>query len=136
MMGKPIAIGTISVFITWTVLDFIFHGVVLREAYDSTAQLWRPMEEAKMGLNSFTVLVSALMFSSIYSCFINNKSLKTGAVFGLLFGVATGISMGYGMYAFMPIPYFMAIIWCTSATLNGLLGGLLLGFLIKDTHSE
>lgn len=72
---KKIIISTIVLFIVWTGIDFFFHGYLLEEAYLATAELWRPMEEAKMALNSFVVLVTAAVFSIIYVILIERRSM-------------------------------------------------------------
>jgi hypothetical protein len=55
-----------------------------------------------------------------------------GLTYGLLYGIAVGVGMGYGSYSMMPIPYSMALTWFLGTVLNGILGGLLLGAIIKN----
>ncbi|MDW3094286.1 MAG: hypothetical protein R8G33_01300 [Gammaproteobacteria bacterium] len=72
------------------------------------AHLWRSEEKIKMILNSVVVLIAAVIFTCIYVFLINRKSISTALVYGLLYGISAGITMGYGFYAFSPIPYTMA----------------------------
>jgi len=44
MLRKSI-IATVIIFILWSIVDFLLHGLILRSAYADTSQLWRPMEE-------------------------------------------------------------------------------------------
>ena len=44
-MVKKIIIAIIAVFILWSILDFVIHGVLLSEAYKATVELWRPMKK-------------------------------------------------------------------------------------------
>jgi hypothetical protein len=119
-------------FILWSVLDFIIHGLILKSAYASTASLWRPMAEMKMGLMYVTVLITALAFSANYAYLVAKKSLMVGLTYGLLHGIAVGVGMGYGTYSMMPIPYCMALTWFLGTVIEGVLGGLLLGAIIKN----
>ena len=49
-MAKKLLIGTVAVFITWEILDFVIHNLILMDSYAATAHLWRPEGEMKMGL--------------------------------------------------------------------------------------
>jgi hypothetical protein len=129
---KKTVIAIIAVFILWSVLDFVIHGVFLGEAYKATAELWRPMEEMKMGLMRIVVLISSIMFVLIYALFFSEKNIKTALKYGLLFGIGAGVSMGYGSYAVMPIPYNMAFTWFWGTLIEVTLGGLVVGIIIRD----
>ncbi len=131
-MVKKSVLAIIAVFIVWSILDFVIHGVLLSEAYKATAELWRPMEEMKMGLMRIVVLISTVMFVLIYTLFINEKNMKTALKYGILFGISLGIGMGYGTYAVMPIPYSMAFTWFWGALIEASIGGLLLGLIVRD----
>jgi len=128
---KKIFLTAIVVFILWAVLDFIVHGLILKSAYTSTASLWRPMAEMKMGLMYVTVFIAALAFSAIYGYLVAKKSPMAGLTYGLLYGIAVGVGIGYGSYSMMPIPYSMALTWFLSTVIKAILGGLLLASIIK-----
>lgn len=128
---KRTALAILAVFITWSVLDFVIHGLILGSAYAAMPQLWRPMADMKMGLMYFTVLVIAASFVYIYARFIAEKHIKTAMLYGLIFGIASGIGMGYGTYAVMPIPYSMAFVWFIGSVVEFTIGGLLAGLIVK-----
>ncbi len=128
---KRTILSIVAVFITWSVLDFVIHGLILNDVYQATAELWRPMDEMKMGLLRVAVLVSSIVFVSIYVRFFAEKGMGPAVQYGILFGLGAGISMGYGSYAVMPIPYDMALIWFLGTVVETTLGGLLLGLMIK-----
>ena len=131
-MFKKVLINALLIFIAWTIIDFLVHGLYLKEAYEQTASLWRPMEEAKMGLNAVVVLVVSLIFTLIYVLLIDRKSMSNALIFGLLLGISAGMSMGYGFYSFSPVPYHMAATWFVTSVVEGLVGGLILGLLAKN----
>ena len=130
-MTKKTVLSILAVFVTWSVLDYIIHGLILENAYQETAALWRPMDDMKMGLMYFTVLVAAASFVTIYALFITNKGINTAVKYGLVFGIGVGISMGYGSFSIMPIPYSMAFIWFLGSVVKATLGGLVAGAIIK-----
>ena len=131
-MMKKTVLAIIAVFILWSILDFVIHGILLGEAYKATAELWRPIEEMKMGLMRIVVFISAIVFVLIYALFFKEKNIKTALKYGLLFGIVTGISMGYGSYAVMPMPYSMAFTWFWGTLIEVALGGLITGLIIHD----
>lgn len=132
---KKAILAVLAVFVSWEILDFIIHNLILSNIYGATAHLWRPMEEMKMGLMVLVVFLSAIFFVWIYYKLIP-KSLKNGLTYGLLFGMATGISMGYGTYAVQPIPYILAFGWFLGGLVESTVAGLLVGLIIKEETSE
>ena len=129
-MIKRTILATLAVYVAWSVLDFIMHGVILSSSYEATANLWRPMEEMKMGLMYVVVLISALTFVSIYAYFFKERTLATGLKYGFLFGVGVGSGMGYGTYSVIPIPYEMALVWFLGTVVETAVGGILVGLII------
>jgi hypothetical protein len=90
-MSKRIFIAVVAVFIAWSILDYLIHGVFLQETYKATASLWRPMEEMNMPLMYVVTLAYTACFVLIYSMLVAEKSLATGIRFGAMFGLAAGI---------------------------------------------
>ena len=129
---KRLFFAILAVFVTWAVLDYLLHSVLLRTEYEATANLWRPMAEIKNGLLIFVTLISAFVFVAIYERFFANRGVGTGIRYGLLFGLGAGISMAYGSYAVMPIPYSMAVTLFFGTLVETTLGGLVLGLIIRD----
>ncbi|MBI4603757.1 MAG: hypothetical protein HY721_17520 [Planctomycetes bacterium] len=130
-MVRTIA-AIVAVFVGWEAVDFLVHGVLLKASYAETASLWRPEAEIKMGLMALVVLIGALAFVLIYKRLARDKGLFKGLEYGFWFGLAAAVSMGYGTYAVMPIPYSMAQAWFLASLAHGLLGGALAGAIVRD----
>lgn len=130
-MVKRIVLAVVAVFVAWSVMDIVIHGIILGKTYAATAQLWRPMEQMKMGLMHGVVLIAAAVFVCLYAFFVSKKSVATAVKFGLLFGLGTGISTGYGMYAVQPIPYTIALTWFLGTVAETTVAGLLVGAIVK-----
>jgi hypothetical protein len=124
--------AVLSIFVFWNVVDFFVHGIILKAAYEETASLWRPMEEMKMGLMYLVVLISAMVFVSIYKYLVTKKSMQKAILYSALYGFGASISVGYGSYTVMPIPYTMALIWFLNMFIRTVLAGVLLGLIIKE----
>jgi hypothetical protein len=131
-MIKRIILAVLAVFVARTVMDFVIHGLILAQTYKDTAQLWRPMEQMKMGLMHAVILITAAVFVCLYAFFVGKKSVAAAVKFGLLFGLGTGISMGYGTYAVQPIPYKIAITWFLGTVAETTVAGLLTGLIVKE----
>jgi hypothetical protein len=107
-MAKRIPLAILGILVLWQVLDYIIHVVILGPSYAATQQFWRPEDEMKYGLMLVVGLISATLFVIIYARLIGEKTASTAVKYGLLLGLCFGISMGYGAFPVMPIPYFMA----------------------------
>ena len=129
---KKTVLSVIAVFVAWSVLDFVIHGVILKSAYEATANLWRPMNEMKMNVMHMAVLIASISFAWIYVRMISNKSIATGLRYGLWWGLGAGVSMGYGTYSVMPIPYLMALTWFLGSLMEGAVAGLIVGGIAKE----
>ena len=131
-MVKKTILSILAVFIAWSVMDYVIHGVILRSSYAATASLWRPMGEMKTSLMYFSVMIASITFVLIYSLLISRKGISTGLKYGALFGLSAGVPMGYGSYSVMPIPYHMAFTWCFGSVVEAMVGGLILGWIIRE----
>ena len=129
---KKTIISIVAVFVVWSVMDFVIHGVILSSSYAATAALWRPMGEMKTSLMHFTAFIASLTFVLIYSLLISKKGISTGLKYGVLFGLSVGVPMGYGSYSFLPIPYHMAFAWCFGSVVEAIMGGLIIGAIIRE----
>jgi hypothetical protein len=131
-MNKRTLLAIIAVFIAWSLLDFVIHGVILQSTYEATAALWRPMAEMKMGLMYLVTLLFTVCFVLIYALLISGKSMAAGIKYGVLFGLATGVSMGFGSYSYMPIPYTLAFTWFAGTMVEVIVAGVIVGAMVKD----
>jgi len=131
-MTKQVALAVVAVFITWSILDFILHGLLLQGAYEATADLWRPMDQMNMLLMYFVTLVFTVCFVLIYGLLVARKSLVSGIQYGALFGLAIGISMGFGSYSYMPIPLSLAVSWFFGSWFEAIVAGAIVGAIVKS----
>ena len=74
-MLKPNLLAIIAVFVVWSILDFLIHGMLLQSTYEATADLWRPMEEMNILLAYGVTLGFSICFVLIYDLLISEKSL-------------------------------------------------------------
>ena len=128
-------LAMLAVFVAWSILGYVLHGVILTSTYAATPQLWRPMADYKLTLGYLVTILSAICFVVVYAQWITDKQLKTGLLYGLVFGIGSGVSMGYGSYAVMPIPYTLALCWFGGMVVNGVAGGAIVALILRgDTR--
>ena len=131
-MDKRTILAVVAVFLAWSLLDIVIHQLILMGEYGATAHLWRPPAEIMMGLIYLVTLTSAAVFVGIYKFLICRKELGRAVQYGLLFGVAIGIGMGYGSFAVMPFTHTIALVWFLGTVVQGGVAGALLGLIVKE----
>jgi hypothetical protein len=90
------------------------------------------MNEINMPLMYFVTLVFTACFVAIYWFLVEKKSLFSGIKFGALFGLATGISMGFGSYCYMPIPLTLAWSWFFGSWIEAIAAGAIVGTILRS----
>ena len=131
-MAKRTIWAIVAVFLAWSIMDFILHGLFLRSTYEATANQWRPMAQMNMPLMYFVTFVFTVCFVLIYGLLVGQKSLSSGIRFGALFGLATGITMGFGSYSYMPIPLTLAWSWFFGSWIESITAGVIVGAIMKS----
>ncbi len=130
-MFKRAILAVVAVFLAFSVLDFVIHGLLLQATYKASADLWRPMDEMKMPLMYLVTMVFTVSFVAIYGLMVAKKSLLSGIQFGALFGLACGVSMGFGSYCYMPIPLSLAWSWFFGSLVETIAAGAIVGAILK-----
>ena len=120
-----------AVFITWSIMDLILHGFFLKSSYEATAHLWRPMAELNISLIYLVTLTFTASFVLIYGLLVGRKTVASGIQFGALFGLAAGVSMGFGSYNYMPIPLTLAWGWFIGNWLESVIAGAIAGAILR-----
>jgi hypothetical protein len=90
------------------------------------------MEEMKWAVQYMAVFFSSFAFVYIYAKLISPKSIKNAIIYGAFWGFAAGMSMGYGSYSVMELPYILAAGWFWGTLIEATVGGLIIGLMIKE----
>jgi hypothetical protein len=135
-MFKQTLLATVAVFVLWSVIDFLVHGVMLHAAYQETLHLWRPEDQVHALLMSAVTLFFGFMLVVTYGYYVVPKSLATGLGFGAALGIGVGVLIGLGSFSYMPILLYLAIAWCLVNFVKIALAGLIAGQLIKEPTTD
>ncbi len=137
-MGRKFWITVAVLFVTCSIMDFIFNGLVMTGAYKATASLWRAPEE----MNKFRPilwlvgLVWCFFFVLIFGKGYEGKGVMEGVRFGLYIGVFSGFSMGFGSYSTMPITLGIAFSWFLITIVESIVAGILAAMLYKPVRAQ
>lgn len=121
-------------FVFITLYEWFVHGFILKCTYRHTADVWRPMDEmmANMPLTILVQLILAFWVGFIFTRFFPRGGRDNGVHFGFYIGVLVGILAG-AWYFWLPVPVVLGLAWLVSGIVEGVLGGLILGSLYRNT---
>jgi hypothetical protein len=133
-MFKQTLVATVAVYILWSIIDFLVHGILLQSAYQETLHLWRSEDQMHALLMSGVTLFFGFSVVLTYGCFVAPKSVQTGLKFGAALGV--GALTGLGSFSYMPIPLQLAAAWFAVNFVKLTLAGMIAGLLVKEPVTE
>jgi hypothetical protein len=124
----------VALFVFFFVFGFLWHGVLLMGLYKQTSSVWRP--EAEMSQYFLTAnllqLALALVFTFIFTRNYEGKGVGEGFCFGTFMGLFMGV-LQVGSYPYLPIPFILAALWFFGSLLNGMIGGVVISLVYKET---
>lgn len=129
-MTKRILLAIVMVFLVWTCLSMVLHGFVIGKQYNIPG-LFRPEQEMNGWLALLVYAVQSASLVLVYALLVRGKSPAAGLSLGILWGLADGVSMGFGSYSAMPIPLSMAVAWCVGTLVIYAAAGLLAGLIVR-----
>lgn len=116
---KRFVMAGIAAFVFIFLYDFLVHGFLLTDIYQQTASLWRPEEEANMGI----MLLSQFLFGFAIAFFYPIVGPDTDCKKAIPFGVGLGLVMAMpqiGSYAYLPIPMKLSLFWALATFVQAL----------------
>lgn len=134
-MGQPkrFLLAALAAFAVIFALDFLVHSVLLMNAYEQTAAVWRPREQA--GGMMWMMTLSQALFALAMTWFYTKgyERGKPGLGQGLRFGCYAGVLLAAGSglvwYVVLPIPLVLNLAWLGSYFLDALASGVVIGLL-------
>jgi len=131
--------ASVMVAVVVTILESIFHGVLLKGIYEATAQVWRPYADMQR-LTPYGWL--STLFTSFILVYIYHKgyegkgnSLAEGLRFGIIMGFFTATPMAVWSYITIPMPINLSVYWFLIGMLDMLVAGTVVGLIYKRKAS-
>ncbi|MDJ0626184.1 MAG: hypothetical protein QNJ31_07455 [Candidatus Caenarcaniphilales bacterium] len=130
MKIKNLLVSTIVVFIFIFIFEFLFHGILLKDLYLQTSNLWRTENEMQQYFPWAIIcqIIGALIISLIYLQKHENKGWTEGLRFGAIIGSLLGVTV-FGFYAYMPIPLILASAWLVGSLIEVTSVGIILSLI-------
>jgi len=136
---KCLLLPGLVVFAVILVFNWVFHGILMMPSYKATASVWRSEEQMQSFcyIGVICQLITALVITCLYGWLSSKKSdcdsqcpIGLGAKFGFKIGVLLGITQ-LNYYVYLPIPKTIALSWFAGGVVEGVLVGVVLGFLYR-----
>jgi hypothetical protein len=134
---KRFIIAFIAAYIFLFVWGWLLNGVVLKDVYAETPNLWRSQSEM-MSLFHWIIIGQALVvfaFVTIYASGFAGGGVIAGIRLGILLEIAA-IGMRLGFYAVQPIPGKLILYGSVGGLIEMIIVGAMVGAIYKPTPSE
>ncbi len=133
---KRFVYACIAVFVTFQVLDFIIHGIILGPTYESLKDVWRPDMMSKMWIMYITSLVLSLLFVYIFTKGYEGKGIAEGIRYGIIIGLLMNAVGMFSQYVVYPIPLSLAIQWFVFGMIEFLICGIVVALVYRPKTSS
>lgn len=134
MNYKKLIIASIAGFIAVAAFEMLWHGPIMKDMYEATANVWRPESEYTMGYMAY-IFISQFLFAVamavVYSIVRPALKCKVGIQFGFLTGIILA-APALGTYCYMPIPLSISLMWMLASLLKCLVCGVVVAFVYKE----
>lgn len=126
-MNKRNILTVIFTFIAIFLTDYLIHGVLLMDLYEQTSELWRGEEDMICWWMLLMQFALSVLLVVIFGQNFEDKGFMEGMRFGTFAGLVLGTAMA-GTYAYMPIPFSLALSWFIGALIQFTIVGIILQF--------
>ncbi len=132
MNVKRYFLASLASFVFIFLFEFLFHGNILMPAYERTAHLWRSSDQMQQFMHWMLIsqILKAFVVGFIFTRHYEGKGLVEGIRFGSMIGLLLGV-MQFSTYAYMPIPFGLALSWFIGSFIEALGVGIILALIYK-----
>ena len=121
-----------AAFIFSVLYNGLVHLVVLGSANRQMEPLRCADFSSKIWISLAGTLAVSFLFTGIYVLFSREKNVRTGAFFGLLFGLAAAVLVDLNQYVIYPLPFALAAAWSFFGVIEFTLLGAIVGSIMRD----
>ena len=133
MNPKKFIIAVIAVFLFFSAFDYVFHEILLKDAYEQTANLWRPKEIMDQYFMWFMLgqFIFTLGFVALFTKAFERGGIAEGAIFGLLLSIIFIGNLSI-WHAVLPSTGGLLINWIIGITIELVLAGIIVAFIYNN----
>jgi len=111
MTFKRFFLSVLAVYITFQVINFIVHSLILGSVYMELQNVWRMDMMDMMWAMYIIDLLVCIMFVYIFTKGYEGKGIMEGLRYGLTIGLLMSIPASFYQYILYPIPFNLIIQW-------------------------
>ncbi len=126
--------ATVAVFLVFKAYDVLVHGILLDDAYQAVASIWRPDIESKFWLLHLNSALLSVLFVGLYHRPAGARGLIPGLALGVLFWLLVTVVGVVSQYVAYPLPLEIALLWILYGAVTYLVSGALVS-LICETRA-
>jgi hypothetical protein len=127
---KRFVLASLAVFITFEILDFLIHSVILSQIYESLSSIWRQDMISKMWVMLLVTFILSFLFVYIYSKGFG-QGLLAGIRFGFIIGLITICASALNQYVVYPVPFNLVFQWCVYGLIQYMICGIVVSLIYK-----
>lgn len=128
---KRFIIAVIAVFVSFQILDFIIHFIILGPTYQEYKDLWRPDMLSKVWIMYISSFILSVLFVYIFAKGYEGKGLAEGIRYGIIVGLliyAVGVLNQYAVY---PISFSLAVKWFIYGMIEFIICGIVAAWIYR-----
>ena len=132
--------AVVAVFLVLKAYDVLVHGILLDDAYQAVASIWRPDIESKFWLLHVNSGLVSVLFVALYQRPSGSRGLVPGLALGALFWLLVIVVGAVSQYIAYPLPLDIALAWILCGAITFLVSGAVVSVICRpraggsDTH--
>ena len=132
MNTKRLLLTALAVFVFIFAYEWVFHGILLKDTYGMTPNLWRPQTEMMQQFQWLVLgqIVIALVFTLLFAQGFSAGGVAAGIKLGILVGLLR-LGLDLITYAVQPLPAKLIVFWFFGGLLEAVVTGVIAGAILK-----
>jgi len=132
MNRKRYFIAGFAVFISFQILDYIVHTIILAGAYSALTDVWRQDMASLTWMMPVLSLIFSFFITYIFIKGYEDRGILEGIRFGIIIFIVTqGLGVFYE-YAVYPLPFSIIAQWFLYGLVEFIIAGCLLSLIYKE----
>ena len=128
---KRFIIAVIAVFVSFQILDFIIHFIILGPTYQEYKDLWRPDMMSKLWIMYISSFILSFLFIYIFAKGYEGRGLAEGIRYGIIIGLLIYAVGALNQYAVYPISFSLAVKWFVYGMIEFIICGIVAAWIYR-----
>ena len=129
--AKRFIIAVIAVFVSFQILDFIIHFIILGPTYQDYKDLWRPDMMSKLWIMYISSFILSFLFIYIFAKGYEGRGLAEGIRYGIIIGLLIYAVGALNQYAVYPISFSLAVKWFVYGMIEFIICGIVAAWIYR-----